>query len=123
MTEYSTYKSYDVRSFYSIIKSVDFLDINNKVKQWMKEQENHIFDVCVSNADTVFYKNSYQQCVKISGIVEDSEKNDNDIFFKLYSLFEYLFINLEKKVDISFLFEGLQEKKLYKILPVKKISL
>jgi hypothetical protein len=86
----------------------------------MLTQDNHIFDICVSNTDTVFYKDSYQQCIKISGIVEDSKKNDNDIFFKLYSLFEYLFINLEKKIDISFVFEGFQEKKLYRILPIVK---
>jgi hypothetical protein len=133
MTYYSTYKSYDIRSFYSLIKSTDYIDINNKVKEWLLKEENHIFDICVSNTDivydsrnmglkneenTVFHNNSYQQCAKISGIIEDNNINDNQAFFKIYSLFEYLFINLEKKIDISFVFEGFQEKKLYKILPI-----
>jgi len=128
MTCISTYKSCDVRSFQSIIKSSNFIDINNKVKEWMLIQEDYIFDVCVSNGDIVFHKNSYQSCVKIAGIIDDNNINDNEVFFKLYSLFEYLFINLEKcetvnglkSVDISFVFEGFSERKLYKLMPIKK---
>lgn len=124
----SSFKSYNVRSFCSTIKCIGFssIDINIKVKEWMSTQDKYIFEVCVSNVETVFYEKQYSPCIKISGFIEDDNISDNDAFEKIYSLFEYLFVELSL-TSLTFIFKGFideiiadNQHKVYRIEKPKK---
>ena len=117
----SSFKSYEVRTFFSNIKcnKLNNFDINIKVKEWMEKNEKHIFEISLSNYETIFYEKEYCPCIKISGFVEDENINDHDVFEKIYHFFEYLFIELNLPF-LSFVFQN----KVYKISkPIKNLKI
>ena len=97
-----------------------------KIKEYFSSHSSHstysknLFQIRISKQDIYDIESSnYSSEITISGIITDdtlNTLNDNDVFEKIYSFLEFLFVELHL-CSLPFLFRGFNEYKRYHILP------
>lgn len=118
----STFISHNLRSFESNIEINDVCDkykILNTIKSYYKEYKKILFTPYIS--DELFFCNkecTFKSSIKIHGIIEKEDINDNDVFEQVYKFFERIFLDIQLS-SLTFVFKGIDEQKIYKIKKCK----
>lgn len=120
----TTFTSEEVRMFESNMKSIkndlnDF-QLYEKIKQYYSNQsKKYSFNPNISKRDVYDVESQmYLSEIVISGIITNNLINDNDVFEEIYLFLEFLLIELDLSC-LTFIFNGLDEKKMYNILNLK----
>ncbi len=120
----STFVSHNLRSFECNIEINEVCDkykIFNTIKEYYKEYKKILFIPHIS--DELFFcekENIFKPSIRIHGIIEKEDINDNDVFEQVYKFFEAIFLVMQLS-SLTFVFKGLDEQKIYKIKKCKKL--